>query len=87
MIVGRERSAKNIRTGIAKILNDNRIGIIGEIPSSKHESVRLFDLDLPSGQLYEALQIPGNEQDERLRELIDHDSRQKLDKIRAILLT
>jgi hypothetical protein len=85
VIVGGERAGSNIRKWLIQHLRDNRIDILGEIPASKHEYVRLFDLDLPSGDLYADLQKPGIEQDERLRELIDRDCRQKLRQIRAIV--
>jgi hypothetical protein len=80
-----ERAGSNMRKLIIQLLRDNRIDILGEIPASKHEFVRLFNLDLPSGDLYADLQKPGIEQDERLRELIDRDCRQKLRQIRAIV--
>jgi hypothetical protein len=85
VIVGGERAGSNMRKLIIQHLRDNRIDILGEIPASKHEFVRLFNLDLPSGDLYADLQKPGIEQDERLRELIDRDCRQKLRQIRAIV--
>lgn len=84
-IIGRERAASNIRKSFAEMLRENRIGVLGEIPATKYESVRLFDLDLPSGELYSDLQTPGDEQDERLRELVDRDCRQKLRQIRILV--
>jgi len=85
-ILGSERAGSNIRKSLTQMLQDNNIGLLGEIPGSKYESVRLFDLDLlPSSQLYEDLQVSGVEQDERLRELIDRDCRRKLRQIQAIV--
>lgn len=85
-IIGYQRATANGRNLISEMLEENRIGVLSEIPSSKYEHVRLFDLDLPSGRLCEDLQTPGAEQDERLRELLDHDCRQKLRQIRNIVL-
>jgi hypothetical protein len=86
-IISYERAGATGRKMLIQLLRDNRIEIIGEMPASKYDSVRLFDLDLPSGDLYANLQTPGIEQDERLRELIDGDCRQKLRQIRAIVST
>jgi hypothetical protein len=85
MILGRERAASRIRENLREELEEYRIGVLGDIPASKYSYVRLFDLELPSGILYRDLMTPGHEQDERLRELIDHDCRKKLRMIRSIV--
>jgi hypothetical protein len=85
VIMGRERAASRIRESLREELEGYRIGFLGDIPASKYGYVRLFDLDLSSGVLYRDLLTPGDEQDERLRELIDHDCRKKLRMIQSIV--
>lgn len=83
-VQGADRLGAQVRGAIIEELRKVGVSHAGEFPQYSEERVRLYVKDSPIGHAISALDEPGEQADERLRELTGGAQR-KLEQIRSIV--
>ncbi len=84
---GAGRLAKIVRENILKTLRGLGLGHLpaGDLPNEQEESVRLYKLGTPIGDLIDAVITPSPAHDEEIRQVIKADNSVILNQIRELV--
>jgi hypothetical protein len=85
-LIDYERAGSAGREYLRSRLAEHRLAHIPLIlPRTKYEEVRLFDLDSPAGELFEAFFEVGAQNDAKLRDFVATECRETLQRIKQVL--